>query len=85
MSDRLGNHRVDHAHDAVDHRVRPLIGARRLRAKCDHVAAILGQRAGDDVRAAKVNANEILASRRHETGKQKSCLRLCYQAKVLKT
>ena len=53
-------------------RVRSLLGARRLRAEREDVAAVFGQRAGDDVRAAEVDADQVLGARRHEVGNRES-------------
>ena len=58
----LRDHGVDHADDAVDDGVRALVGACGFRAQRQHVTAVFRQRAGDDVRAAKVDTDEVFAA-----------------------
>src|SRR4029077_11776736 len=45
--------------DAIDHRVRPLLGDGRLRDEAQHLGPVLGNRSRDDVRAADVDPDYV--------------------------
>ena len=62
LGDRFGDHRLYHAGDAIDDGVCTLFGASRLGAHRQLAAPVLGHCAGDDVRAAKVDTDDVALS-----------------------